>query len=161
MLATNYPMTTLAVIAVFSAIGLTIPVKAMEQEYLCDTVKETNQVIPHLFEPQEVLNGNTEFSYQDTGQFLAVFDEDGASLKIRFMNSHNQPIEHNYSCEQFGNRLNMNRCSMSPLDTEYVISFGSLFAEKIKFISYSLYPLWLTTDYASSMRVEVGFCEMK
>ena len=131
MLATNYPMTTLAVIAVFSAIGLTIPVKAMEQEYLCDTVKETNQVIPHLFEPQEVLNGNTEFSYQDTGQFVAVFDEAGASLKIRFMNSHNQPIEHNYSCEQFGNRLNMNRCSMSPLDTEYVISFGSLFAEKL------------------------------
>ena len=161
MLVTNYSMTTLAVIAVFSFIGLPIPVKAMEHEYLCETVKETKQVIPHLFEPQEVLNGNTEFSYQDTGQFVAAFDEVGASLKIQFMNSQNQPIEHNYSCEQFGSGLNMNRCSMSPLDTEYVISFGSLFADKIKFISYSLYPLWLTTDYASSMSVKVGFCEVK
>jgi hypothetical protein len=132
--------------------------EAEEFNLICRTVKNTSQVVPHLFERQIFQNGSSEFYYGDTRQFNASFLNDSQDLRIKYINSDNQLVRHIYSCQRVGASLKYTRCKMSPLDIEYVITFGSLFSDEIKFISHSLNPQWLTTDSASFLYMEAGTC---
>jgi hypothetical protein len=134
----------------------------LEYKLLCKTIKVTSQQIPHLFEPSKVLNGTTEFSYHDQTQFNAELKRDNignGTLRTSFINNYGQLINHSYTCEQTGSNLNMTKCTMSPLDNEYVITFGNFADDKVKFIRYGLVTQWLLSEHLQSfMRVEVGAC---
>ena len=103
-----------------------------DKQFICRTEKETTQVIPHLFPPQQFNNGSSEFYYEDTKQFTLTLKEDFSIATIKFLNLYNDVIEHNYFCKLSICDPKL-RCEMIPFDDIYHLIFGNPKNEDIKF----------------------------
>ena len=154
----------LRIILILTVTVISMPIFA--EEYLdiqlfCKEAKSTTQVIPHLFEPSKYENGTSQFFYEIevNRQFSAKFSDQQRHLKIEFMNQFNQLIEHNFSCNQISNMKK--RCSVTVLDMEWIIMYGSLLKKQVTFVRYDFNPQWLDNPDKSQsyMFVTAGFCE--
>lgn len=127
-----------------------------DRSFICQSVKRTTQIIPHLFPPEKVVGGTTEFSYRDPKSFNVKFSEDLTKATIQYL-SQNNLVHHDYPCALDGTLKHLD-CRNTIFEWISQISFSHPKNDKIRFVEIYFVKNWLNSDNASHLSAEFGTC---